>query len=248
MAIKVDVVNFVVAQNSAVVIDAATANQKTLRGLQGMGLCLGFTMNTVEVGEMGRRISLDVPSGGKYEKSSVSYNFIPGEKTLEYFRNASLNSNKIANIRLYTKQGGDFSAPDMISDPASGLYVGSVGDPKAGSVGALYQGTLEYMPGGPFVIFVAHKAGTELSYVSATRTLASSSSDFVTKGFEVGDTILLDNVPLMVGPVYVKAKTVAAGAIVFENAVGGVASMAADWSGAATTAIHAATPLVVSDY
>ncbi len=248
MAIKVDQVNFVVAQNSAVVLHPATADEKTLRGLQGMGLCLGFTMNTVEVAEMGRRVALDVPSGGKYEKASVNYNFIPAEKTLEFFRSAAANGDKIADIRLYVKQGEDFSAPDLISDPASGLYVGTVGDPKADSPSALYQGSLEYMPGGPFCLFVAHKTGASLSYVAATRTLTSSDSDFIAKGVEEGDTVILDNVPNLSAPVYAKVETLATGSIVFADAVGGVATMSADWSGAADTAIHAATPFVVSDY
>lgn len=248
MAIKVDQVNFVVAQNSAVVLHPATSDEKTLRGLQGMGLCLGFTMNTVEVAEMGRRVALDVPSGGKFEKASVNYNFIPAEKTLEFFRSAAANGDKIADIRLYVKQGEDFSAPDLVSDPASGLYVGTVGDPKADSPSALYQGSLEYMPGGPFCLFVAHKVGASLSYTAATRTLTSSDSDFITKGFEEGDTVILDKVTGMSGPVYAQIATIAAGTITFTADAGTVALMNSDWSGAADTALHGATPFVVSDY
>lgn len=249
MAIKVSPVNFLLAKNSAVVLHPATAEEKKLRGLQGMGLCLGFTMSTTEVDEIGKRIALEVPSGGKYEKSSVNYNFIPGDKSLEFFRNAAINSVLIQDVRMYSVQGQDFSAPDLISDPTSGLYVGSVGDPKAGSPSALYQGSLEYMPGGPFVLFVAHKKGITLSYVAATRTLTSSANDFISVcGFEADDTIIIDNVPFMTKPIYVKATSVAAGAIVLEDGVGDEALMTADWTGTATTAAHGATPLVVSDF
>lgn len=247
MAIKTDPVNFLVGQNSAVVVNPAQTDEMEIRGLQGMGLCLGFTMNTVEVSEMGRRIALDVPTGGKYEKTSVNYNFIPGDASLAYFRDASINSTKISKVRLYAVAGGDFSAPDLISDPASGLYVGTMGDAKVNSPGALYQGTLEYMPGGPFVLFIAHKKGAHLSYTSSTKTLASSDSDFVTAGFEAGDTLIIDNIPGKTGPMYFKASTVAAGAIVLDADEGDIDSLTADFTGTADTEVHGATPLTVSN-
>lgn len=246
MAIKVNPVNFVMAQNSAVTLYPATANAINIRGLQGMGLCLGFTMETKQVSEMGRRIALTVPSGGAYEPTQVNYNFIPGDKSLEIFRDAAINSTKLAQIRLYLKQGCDFSAPDLISDPASGLYVGSMSDPSTDSPNGMYEGSLEYMPGGAFVLFIAHKKGTDLSYVASTRTLSSSSNDFISKGFEDGDTCILDYADGN-SPLFLKAESVAAGAIVFAADTGDIASLG-DFSGAANTELHGATPLVVAGY
>lgn len=248
MAIKVSPVNFVAGQNAAVVLHPATADELMVRGLQGMGLCLGFSMETQKVSEMGRRIALVVPSGGSYEETQINYNFIPGDRSLEEFRDAAINSTKIADVRLYVKQGCDFSAPDLISDPASGLYVGSMSDPKVDSPNGIFTGSLNYMPGGAFVLFVAHKVGTDLSYTASTRTLVSSANDFVTKGFEAGDTLIIDNIPGKSEPMYFKAQSVAAGAIVLTDGVGDEPYLTADFSGGATTAIHAATPLVVLGY
>lgn len=248
MAIKSSSVNFVAAQNAAVILHPATANEKSVRGLQGMGLCLGFTMETITVAEMGRRIAMVIPSGGTYEETQVNYNFIPGDSSLEEFRDAAINSTKIADVRLYVKQGCDFSAPDLISDPASGLYVGSMSDPKVDSPNGIFTGSLSYMPGGAFVLFVAHKVGAALSYTASTRTLASSDGDFVTTGFEVGDTLIIDNIPGKSAPMYFKAHSVAAGAIVLVEDEGDEALLTADFSGGATTAVHGATPLVVSGY
>jgi len=248
MAIKTSTVNFVAGQNSAVVLNPATSAEMTVRGLQGMGLCLGFTMETQKVSEMGRRIALVIPSGGSYQETSINYNFLPGDPSLEIMRNAALNSTKISAIRLYVKVGCDFSAPDLISDSASGLYVGSVSDPKVDNPNGIYTGSLNYMPGGPFVLFVAHKLGAAVDYTTATRTITSADSDFVTKGFEAGDTLVIDNVPGQTRPLYLKAESVAAGAIVVADAVGDEALMAADWAGGATTFLHGATPLVVSGY
>ncbi len=247
MALKTNPVNFVMAQNAAVVLHAGKSNQLNVRGLQGMGLCLGFTMDTQTVSEMGRRIALVIPSGGKYEATSINYNFIPGDASLTEFRDAAINSTKISDIRLYVKQGCDFTAPDLISDPASGLYVGSMSDPKVDNPNGLFTGSLSYMPGGAFVLFVAHKVGTHLSYAHTTRTLSSSDNDFITSGFEVGDTLILDHADGN-DPLYLKAESVAAGEIVLEDGVGDIASLISDFTGVANTAIHGATPLVVSGY
>jgi hypothetical protein len=247
MAIKTILAAFLLAENAAVVIDPATASQLRIRGLQGMGLCLGFKMETITVKEMGRRVSLVVPTGGTYEETSVNYNFIPGDASLELFRSAALNSTPLTAVRLYSKYGGDFSAPDIISDSASCLYVGSMGDPKTDSPNGLFTGSLSYMPGGPFALFVAHKKGIELSYTAASRTLASSAADFVTKGFEAGDTLILDYADGN-DPLYLQAESVAAGAIVFTAGVGDVALLDSDFVGGATTELHGATPQVVSDF
>lgn len=246
MAKKTITQNFVMGQNSAVVVNATLATEMTIRGMQGMGLCLGFAMETVKVSEMGRRIAAMVPSGGSYQETTVNYNFIPGDASLEFLRNASLNSTKITNIRMYTVAGCDFSAPDLISDPASGLYVGTMSDPKVDNPNGVYTGSLSYMPGGPFALFIAHIGGTTLSYTASTRTLADSGNGFVTAGFEVGDTIIIDKAPLMTKPIYAKISSVAAGAIVIEDGIGDEALMNADWAGASTTKIHGATPMVVS--
>lgn len=249
MAIKANPVNFVLAQNAAVVLHAAKSTEATVRGLQGMGLLLGFSMETQTVQEMGRRIALVVPSGGTYEETTINYNFIPGDSTLEEFRDAAINSTKLNDVRLYVKQGCDFSAPDLISDPASGLYVGSMSDPTVDSPNGLFTGSLSYMAGGAFVLFIAHKKGTALSVTVATRTISNSDNDFVTQGFEAGDTLILDHYD-SADPYFLKAESVAAGAIVWTASVGDSDALiaAGDAATVATTELHGATPLVVSGY
>lgn len=247
MAIKPNPVNFVLAQNAAVVLHAAKVDEMLVRGLQGMGLCLGFTMETQTIQEMGRRIALVVPSGGTYEETSINYNFIPGDPSMEEFRNAALNSTKLIDVRLYVKQGCDFSAPDLISDPASGLYVGSFSDPSVDSPNAVFTGTLSYMPGGAFVLFIAHKGGTTLSYVSSTRIITDTDNSLVAQGFEVDDIIMVDYFETDMPPVIGQIEAVDAGTITLADGLGNIANMS-DWSGVAATAIHAATPMVVTGY
>lgn len=251
MATKTVSVNFVAAQNAAVVLHAGKSTETTVRGLQGMGLCLGFTMETFTVSEMGRRIALVVPSGGTYEETSINYNFVPGDASMEEFRDAALNSTKLNDVRLYVKQGCDFSAPDLVSDSGSGLYVGSFSDPSVDSPNGIFSGSLSYMPGGAFCLFVAHSPageGANLSYVASTRTLSVSGGDeFDTDyGFEVGDTCILDYADSM-DPKYVQIASISGASMVFTAATGDIADIS-DFTGISTTQIHGATPMVVSGY
>ena len=241
MAVKSTPVNFVVAQSSSVVLNPETATEMTVKGLQGMGLCLGFTMSEITVSEMGNKIATKVFSGGEYEVTSIEYNFIPGDPSLTVFQQAALNATNLQDIRLYVKAGCDFSAPDLISDAASGLRVGTFGDPKVDAPIGLRTGSLSYAPSGAFALFIAHKVGTDLAYTSSTRTISSSSTDLVAAGFEVGDTLVVDNADGN-DPMYLKAESVAAGSIVVVAGEGDEASMG-DWSGASTTALHGATPM-----
>lgn len=249
MAIKVSPDRFVLAQNAAVVLHAGKTTEAVIPGLQGMGLLLGFEMETVQVREMGRRIALTVPSGGAYSPSNANYNFIPGDPVFEELRDAAINSTLITDMRLYVKRGCDFSAADLISDSEAGLYVGSITDPTADGPASLFTGSLSYMAGGAFVLFVAHTpigAGTTLSYVASTRTLTVSGGDeFDTDyGFEVGDTCILDKADSM-DPKYVKIESITGASMVFTAAVGDVADIG-DFTGIAATQLHGATPLVVS--
>lgn len=244
MATKTSAVNFVVAQNSGIVLNPATSNEMIVRGLQGMGLCLGFTMSEIVVSEMGKKIATKTFSGGEYDTTSVEYNFIPGDPSLAVFQNAALNATILQAIRLYVKIGCDFSAPDLISDPASGLGVGNFGDPAVDSPNGLWTGSLSYSPAGAFALFIAHKVGGNMTYTTADRTLATTDTDFITSGFEVGDTAYLDNVGSD-DPYSLKIESVAAGAIVFVEDEGDEASLG-DFTGGTTTAIHGATPITAT--
>lgn len=247
MAIKVNPVNFVVAQNSGLVLHAAKTTELIARGIQGLGLLLGFTMDTITVVEMGRRIALTIPSGGTYEPTTVNSNFVPGDPSQAELMLASLNSTLINDARQYIKMGCSFTAPDLISDPASGFHVGSYTDPSVDSPSGLYTNSVSIMPAGPFCLFIAHKTGTDLSYVTATRTLTSAAADFVTLGFEAGDTAILDHLDATTDPRFVQLESVSASTIVFAEDIGDEA-LIPDFSGIATTALHSATPTPVSGF
>ena len=210
MAKNINPALFVLAQNSAMWVNKATAEEMKIIGLQGMGLCMGFSQTEKEVPMMGMRISPVVFTGAKYDSMTANCNFIEGDKTQEFLKAAAEQGIMVKAIRLYTKDGCHFSSPDQphsggvdgvggYTSGSSGLNVGSWTDPKAGAPSDLYANSISFAPGGPFVLFIAHTEpgkGDEITIsdggVGNVVTLTTTGTPWVDRGFEVGDTVLVD--------------------------------------------------------
>lgn len=254
MAKKTISANFLVAQNSALVLYPATANEMIVRGLNGLALPIGFEMGNTVVSEMGRRIDLNVPSGGSYIPIDIQTNFVPGDSSQQIFQSASLNSEKLTALRFYLKQGCDFAALDLVNDPGGGYMIGTFSPPSVAAKNELYQNQITINPAGSSVLFIAHTAagaGTNLTFnapsgagVDATITRATGS--FITDGFEENDTCYLDYVdggdPLCVK---IKAGGVSALTLTIEGGIADADSIP-DFTGVAATRIHGATPIEVT--
>jgi hypothetical protein len=253
--------NFVIAQNSAMRIDCATATEVKALGLQGMGLALGFTQDSTTVPMMGERIAPLVYTGASYDEMTADTNFIPGDKSQELLREAALQGTILKNIRLYIKDGCNFSAPDQpstnnggLTSGTSGLSVGSFTDPTVGSPSDVWTNSISFAPAGPFTLFVAHTPpghGTDITIESeataaggATLTLATG--DWDEYGFETGDTIILDWNTGTSPPRYGVVDSLTATVMTLVVGVGDAAAIE-DAVGTANTAVHGATPAAVAN-
>ena len=213
MAININPAKFVLAQNSAMWIHKATDDAMKIMGLQGMGLALGFSQQEKEIPMMGERISPKVFTGASYDAMTVNNNFIEGDPTQEYLRNMALSGTMIKPIRLYTKDGCHFSAPDQPNSTSvagvggyvsgmSGLNVGNWTDPQAGAPSDTYTNSVSFAPGGPFAMFIAHAVlanlGDAIAVLSEATNVGAATIELVdntvwdTLGFEDGDTIIVD--------------------------------------------------------
>ena len=250
MAVKVISANFLVAQASALVIDAAMATEKIIRGLTGLALPIGFEMSSLTVSEMGRRIDLVVPSGGSYTPIDVQTNFVPGDPSQRILQDAALNSTKLTTLRFYLKQGCDFAALDLINDPGGGYLIGTYSPPSVQSKNALYQNTISILPAGSSVLFIAHTpagGGTNIAFTAqgaGGATAVLSSGTWTALGFEVDDVVIIDKVDSL-DPLYAKVGTIAGATLTFAKDVGDGASIPTT-TGAAATQLHAATPIEVT--
>ena len=209
MAINMNPQNFVLAQNAAMWVYAATSDSMKIMGLQGLGLGMGFSQTEKEVPMMGVRISPVVFTGAKYDTMSIKANFIPGDKTQEFMKNAAETGTMVKPVRMYVKDGCHFSAPDQPNTNGnggyitgtSGLNIGNWTDPQAGAPSDLFTNSISTAPGGPFVLFIAHTIPGDhanITVLSQTTTGAGATIELIdntvwdTLGFEDGDTIIVD--------------------------------------------------------
>jgi len=244
--------SYKVASNAAIRVHCGKATEMLLRGLQSTALPIGFTASTVTVSSMGERIDQVLPTGGAYEEISVNYNFVIGDPSQTYLMQAALNNVEIQDMRFYVDDNalcGDFATVDLISDTGASYRVGTFSSPT-GSKNELFTGTVSFLPAGASALFTAHANGTDLAFTSGTggavATITSTVQNFVTLGFEAGQTIILDHVNLL-DPLFCKVGTVGAHLITLVNAVGDEASVPI-YSGIAVTAIHAAAPMLAAGY
>ncbi len=252
MALKTISTNFLVAQASALVHDAAMATEANIRGLTGLTLPIGFEMSTITVTEMGRRIDLVVPSGGAYTPIDIAANFVPGDPTQQLLQAAALNSTKLTTMRFYLKAGCDFAALDLVNDAGGSYLIGTYSPPTVGSKNELYQNTIQILPAGSSVLFIAHTpvgGGANLSFTAQATTGAEAETSvgaWATYGFEVGDVVLLDKVDSL-DPLYAKVESVSGTTMVFVKDIGDAADITTS-AGVAATQLHAATPIEVAGY
>jgi len=224
---------FVIGQNAALRVECATDNEMSMKGLQGLGLFMGFTQQSQEVPMIGQRIAPKVFTGASYDESTVNTNYIPGDKTQDFLRNAALQGTLVKNVRAYLRDGCNFSAPDQIAtgggltSGTSGLNVGSVTDPQIGSPTDIWTNSVSFAPAGPFSLFVAHTpAGAGDNIASSANgsdvdLTLKDGSKWADLGFEVDDTIIVDwDGASTEKPKYSKVKAISDSVMTLDGSVG----------------------------
>lgn len=236
---------YVACQAAKLTINSGTSTEASVKGLQGLTLPLGFTQTTQEVSVIGTRIATKYATGASYEDMNTNYYFAKGDPTQNYLAAAARNASQIQDMWFWM-DSTDFAALDLITDPGGYVMVGTFSSPTANK-NEIFSGQISIIIGGSHILFDTHISGTTLSFtaggagVSATAT--DSGSGFVTAGFEVGQTVIITGVGVSTA-IYAKVKTVAAGTLTFEDAIGDEASIPT-FSGNASTFIHAGTPIEV---
>ena len=244
---------YVVAQASKITIHSGTASQATVKGLQSMGLPLGAQASTISISTIGTRISTKVATGLEYENIQASYYFMKNDTTQQYLMNCSRAGTLIQDMWFWI-DATDFVALDKINDASGGMMVGTFSSPKA-QKNEVFAGDCELVVSGSHIFFTKHaKALTAVfgltsggAGVSATVTSTDTTNySFITLGFEVGMTVIITGVTGYTNRTYyAKVKTVAAGVLTLEDAIGDEADIPTV-SAASTIQIHGATPIEVT--
>lgn len=237
---------YVAAQASMLTINSGKSTQAVVKGLQGITLPLGFEQTTQEVSVIGTRIGTKYATGASYSDMDTNYYFAKGDPTQLYLSTCARSGTQIQDMWFWL-DGTDFVALDLISDPGGYVMIGTFSSPTA-QKNEIFSGSISIVVGGSHIMFDKHISGTTLSFTAGgagvSAQVVDSGNGFVTAGFAVGDTVIITNLD-GTDPIYAKIKTVAAGTLTFEDAVGGEADITTD-SGSATTFIHGGVPIEVS--
>ena len=155
----------------------------------------GITRKEVEVEEFGRDFDFTVPTSASWEKGSISGNYVREDTTGQVALRQKLFDNAgLANLRLY-EDDDDFWSPDLANDANSLIFVMNNPGPEFTKSGLLPY-TAEILVQGLLALFTAHIGGITLDFVAgvdpAISTITDSDSGFITAGFEVGQTLIIE--------------------------------------------------------
>jgi len=240
-----------VVNNAAVVLHAGKSEELSIQGLTAITLPIGFTMNTVTIEVMGERLGTVLATGGTYDTCTIPYNFLASDASQATLMQGSLNSTQYSDARFYIdyRIEGDFCAPDLISDSTAAYTIGTISAPTA-TKNDILTGNIDFLPSGASALFNHHASGTDLSFTAdagsgATITDTGGTMNFATdKGFEAGMTLIIDKLGAL-DPLHCKIASVTETVITLETGVGDNDKVTST-VGTASTAIHGATPMVVS--
>lgn len=165
-----------------------------IKGLNAMKIP-GITRKEVEVEEFGRDFDFTVPTSASWEKGSISGNYVREDTTGQVaLRQKLFDNDGLPDLRLYEDEN-DFWAPDLANDENSLLFVMNNPGPEFTKSGLLPY-TAELLVQGLLALFTAHIGGITLDFVAGTdptiSTITDSDSGFITAGFEVGQTLIIE--------------------------------------------------------
>lgn len=236
---------YVVAQASKITILSGKTGQLSIRGLQGMALPIGAVASTTDISVIGTRISTKVATGLSYSNISTKFYFAKGDVSQIQLMKYQREGTQVQDMRFWI-DATDFAALDLINDPGGYMMIGTFSSPTANK-NEVFTGDCEIVPAGSNIFFDRHISGTTLSFTAGgegvSAQVADSGNGFVTAGFAVGDTVIIDYLGAA-NPLWAKVKTVVAGTMTFEDGIGDEASITTT-AGVAATAIHGATPVEV---
>lgn len=188
--------NFLTAEDMAVVLQYGTVNQSAVKGLDGLGLP-GLSREIVTVKEFREAISRQFTTGGTLGNINFSgtYN---SQDTLGYDQLVTyyLANTKFTDTRIYLNLV-DFLTVDIANDSEAAFQVSELMKPDADSNGVIPLTGIMVLNGRPATFF-AHSSttdGTTLDFVQGSGgadTITDSGSGFVTNGFLVGQSLLIE--------------------------------------------------------
>lgn len=181
------------AENGALILDYS-GTQKVVGGLNSLTLP-SYTRNTITISQFGVEFDFQETTSAAIGNIGFGGNLLIGDDGQDALKAAWLANTKITDFRLYLDQDQDhFLTVDTANDNEA--HVSMVGyNPQAADKNGIFSFSAEFTVGGYVATFVAHKTGTGIALVSdagSGATITDTDSEFVTKGFKAGDTLIIE--------------------------------------------------------
>ncbi len=187
------VANHELAVDAAIVLKCGTVDESVVKGLNKLGLP-ELMRNVVNVSEFRRDFDIEFTGSGKYGQITAAGNLVLGDTKGQDQLKAYLKANtKIIDARVYLDLE-NFLTVDLANDPTSCFQVQKVTPGQADKNG-VFPIDVAFTVGGDFAYFTVHKTAS-LAFVSGSSgvkdTITDAGSGFVTAGFAVGQTIIVE--------------------------------------------------------
>jgi len=185
--------NFEQAFNAGIRIDVGGSDDAYVGGLNKLKP-YGITNQVNDVNEFRNGTTSKYTSVGDLGTISYGGNDLSDDGPQAYLRAAALAKTKLTNIRFY-KNLVDFFMPDLGNDPESSVQVSSH-DVAESDVNGIYEFTGEMVFNGAPATFNIHKTASTMAITpdAGGDTIDDAAATFVTDGFAVGQTIILEGV------------------------------------------------------
>lgn len=180
--------------DAAVVLAYGTVNQAVIKGLNKLGLPQ-LMRNVIKVTEFRTDFDISFTGSGEFGTITFGGNLVLGDTKGQDKLKQYLKANtKIKDCRVYLNLT-DFMTVDLANNEDSCFQVSKVTPGQADKNG-IFSLDSEMVCGGPFAYFTKHMADTSLAFVAGSSgvkdTITDAASGFVTAGFAVGDTIIIE--------------------------------------------------------
>jgi hypothetical protein len=149
----------------------------------------GILRETIKVVQFNQDFDFEVPTSANWEKGSMAGNYVRDDTTGQRaLRTALFNNTGLDDLRLY-EDADDFWAPDLANDANSVIFVGGMPGPEIDKPGII-PFSCDLLVQGLLALFTAHLVGVTLAFTA--QAITDSGSGFVTAGFEVGQSIIIE--------------------------------------------------------
>ncbi len=196
MAVNYTRAEAITAENAAIVLGYGTANQAVVKGLNKLGLPVA-SRSEIKLSQFGVDFATKIVGEGEWSNVTFAGNMVKGDRYGQSaLKKAMVERTKLTDVRIYLDQEpNDFVALDLANDPAGCFQVTKAGDGSSTDKNAVFPFSGEMVCGGRVAYFFTHLTA-ELAFVAGSSgvkdKITDAASGFVTAGFEVGDTIIIE--------------------------------------------------------